>query len=309
MKFFLVACVSLTSLVSLSQESFDKPRKPEIAKEDQQSGVIERLQVKRIALKTGVELEYVEQGSKDGIPVVLLHGITDSWHSYETTLPYLPGDFHVFAISQRGHGNSQKKAKGYRPKEFAADVAAFIEQKNLGATIVVGHSMGGVVTQQFVLDYPNLAKAVVIVSSDPAISKNPGIPGFYEEVQKMPDTASREFMQEFQKATLSKSIDSSYFNTLVDESMKMPIPIFKMVLKELMAVDYTEQLKSIKQPVLVFWGAKDAFFLREGQEKLVENIKQAKWIVYQDTGHAPHWEEPQRFAKDLIEFINAVSGK
>jgi non-heme chloroperoxidase len=309
MKLFLVACVSLTSLVSLSQESFDKPHKAEIARQDQQLNAIERLQVKRIALKTGVELEYVEQGNENGIPVILLHGITDSWHSYETTLPLLPENYHVFAITKRGHGNSQKTAKGYSMKEFAGDISAFVEQKKLGAVVVVGHSMGGIVAQQFVLDYPRQVRALVIICSDPALSRNPVMPGFFEEVKKMPDTPSREFMAEFQKACIAKPIDSAYFNTLVDESMKIPIPVFKSIFTGLMDLDYTAQLKKITQPVLIFWGAKDGFFLREGQELFIKNIRQAKWIVYEEVGHSLHWEEPQRFARDLTEFINAVSGK
>lgn len=309
MKLFFVVAFTLMISVSFAQGNRIETSKQDLNSWEQQLSTSESFHVQRIALKTGVELEYVEQGNPNGIPVVMLHGITDSWHSYETTLPYLPGNFHVFAITQRGHGNSQKNAKGYSPKEFAGDVAAFIEQKKLGAIVVVGHSMGGVVAQQFVLDYPKLTKAVVIICSDPAIAKNPVMPGFYEEVQKMPDTPSREFMNEFQKGCLAKPIDSSYFNTLVSESMKMPIPIFKQALKNLMNVDYTEQLKTIKQPVLVFSGAKDAFFLKEGQEKLVGNIKQVKWIVYEEAGHSLHWEEPQRFAKDLTDFINTVSGK
>jgi hypothetical protein len=40
-------------------------------------------ETKRIALKTGVELEYIEQGNDNGIAVIFLHGISDSWHSFE----------------------------------------------------------------------------------------------------------------------------------------------------------------------------------------------------------------------------------
>ncbi|MGZ5287242.1 MAG: alpha/beta fold hydrolase, partial [Flavisolibacter sp.] len=45
--------------------------------------------IRQIQLSTGVEIEYAEQGKPSGIPVILLHGISDSWHSFETTLPWL----------------------------------------------------------------------------------------------------------------------------------------------------------------------------------------------------------------------------
>ena len=63
---------------------------------------------KRIKLATGVELAYVEQGDPAGVPVIFLHGITDSWHSFEPVLPHL----------------SEHPAAGYWPQNFAADVAA-----------------------------------------------------------------------------------------------------------------------------------------------------------------------------------------
>jgi non-heme chloroperoxidase len=140
---------------------------------------------KRIALTTGVTLEYVEKGAKNGTPVIFLHGICDSWHSFEPVLNHLPSFIRAFAITQRGHGDSEKPLEGYTPKEFAADVAAFIQQKGLGSAIVVGHSMGGVHTQQFAISYPKLAKGIVVIDSDASFLDNPGMPEFYREVRKM----------------------------------------------------------------------------------------------------------------------------
>lgn len=259
---------------------------------------------KRIALKTGVEVEYVEQGKPDGVPVIFLHGITDSWHSFETVLPLLPERIHAFALSQRGHGDSDRPTDKYSPGHFAADVAAFIQEKQLGKVTIVGHSMGGLIAQQFVLHYPHLTTALVVVSSDPAIRKNTGMPEFFQEVMQMKDNPDREFMTAFQKGVLAKDIDSVYFNLLIDESLKVPISVFQQAFRGLIDADYTNQLKKVTQPTLIFWGNKDAFFLREGQETLVKNIRGSKWIVYEDVGHSVHWEEPQRFAKDLVDFID-----
>ena len=70
-------------------------------------------------LSAEVRLEYVEQGPADGEPVVFLHGVTDSWHSFERILPLLPPALHAFAISQRGHGDADRPASGYGPGDFA----------------------------------------------------------------------------------------------------------------------------------------------------------------------------------------------
>jgi non-heme chloroperoxidase len=261
-----------------------------------------RIAVKEINLSTGVRLQYAEQGDLNGIPVIFLHGITDSWHSFESVLSHLPSSVHAFALSQRGHGDSERPLNGYTPRHFAADVAAFIKQKKLNKVFVAGHSMGGVHVQQFVLDYPELTKGVVIINSDPVIKSNPGMPEFYQEVMKMGETISWAFMNDFQKATLSKPIDSAYYKLLVDEGTKVPARVFKSALTGLLDVDFSERLNEINVPVLLFWGNKDAFFHFKGQEILLNNIKNARLLVY-NTGHALHWEEPEMFADDLLHFI------
>ena len=65
---------------------------------------------KLVSLSTGVRIEYVEQGNAeaDGVPVIFLHGVTDSWRSFERVLPLLPPSIHAFALSQRGHGDSSR---------------------------------------------------------------------------------------------------------------------------------------------------------------------------------------------------------
>ena len=263
--------------------------------------------VKTIDLPGRVRLEYAEQGKQDGIPVIFLHGITDSWHSFETVLAHLPASLHAFAISQRGHGDSERPGQNYTPKDFAADVAGFVKQKNIGKAFIVGHSMGGVNAQQFAIDYPGLTRGLIIIDSDPVLRNNPGMPEFLEEVLKMQGAIDRKFMIDFQKATLAKPIDSSYFNLLVDEGVKVPLNVFKEALKGIVSTDLTEQIKQINVPALIFWGNKDAFCTYKGQELLVNNIKNSKLIVYGNTGHALHWEEPKKFTADLVNFINDIT--
>jgi non-heme chloroperoxidase len=265
----------------------------------------QEIKIKRIVLKTGVELEYIEQGAGNGIPVIFLHGLSDSWHSFEFAFKHL--EIHAIAFSQRGHGNSGKPSKGYQPKDFSADVAAFMEQRGLKQAVIVGHSMGGVNAVQFAIDHPSMTKALVIIDSDPTIGKNRGMPEFLTAVQEMKgDVISYPFMLEFQRSTLAKPIDSTWFNLLIAEGLKCPIPVFKEALKGLVTTDLSPGLKKLRMPVLIFWGDEDMICFREGQERLKQAIMHATSIIYEGTGHALHWEEPQRFATDLSKFIDGL---
>ena len=65
--------------------------------------------VERIAeLPDGLRLPYVERGDPAGIPVVFLHGITDSWRSFQLVLPHLPPSIRALALTQRGHGDASR---------------------------------------------------------------------------------------------------------------------------------------------------------------------------------------------------------
>lgn len=261
------------------------------------------LTLKTAKLSNGVNLQYAEQGSFSGTPVIFLHGLSDSWHSFESVLSFLPYNIHAFAISQRGHGDSDRPLSGYTPKDFADDVADFIQLHDLKSVYIVGHSMGGVVAQQFAIDYPQLTKGLVIISSAPSFKNNPGVPAFYEQVLKLNDPMDKIFMDEFQKGTLAKPIDPAYYNLLVAEGMKVPVRVFKEVFTGLMNTDYTHQLKNIKAPVLIMWGTKDNFCTQDAQEQLVKEIRDVRLFVYERTGHALHWEEPARFVNDLVGFV------
>lgn len=259
--------------------------------------------VKTIEMEGGKTLEYAEQGNAGGMSVILLHGLTDSWHSFDNVLPLLPHNYHVLAISQRGHGNSAKTFNRYHTKDFAHDVAVLVQKLQLSPAIVVGHSMGGVIAQQFAIDYPRHTKGLVIVSSDASFNTSPALPQFYEAVQKLQDPIDREFMYGFQKSTFAKPVSEISVDSFVAESMKVPAAVFQATLKGIMETDIVAALHNIKVPTLIVWGDKDGICPLAGQRLMQQKIQKARLIIYEGTGHALHWEAPERFANDLLKFF------
>ena len=59
-------------------------------------------------------------------------------------------------------------------------------------------------------------------------------------------------------------------------------------------------------PVLLPWGDADAFAPEVDQQRLRAQLPQATRIVYRGAGHALHWEQPRRFADDLIAFEHTL---
>lgn len=256
-----------------------------------------------ITLSNGVNLEYVERGKMDATAIIFLHGFSDSWHSFETVMEMLPADLHLVSLSLRGHGNSSKPNEGYHPKDFANDLLLFITEKKLGPGIIVGHSMGGHIAQQFAISYPGLTKALVLIDTDAYFADNPGFTDFTDGILKFEKPVDYSFARDFQLSTLAKPLDSLQLALFINESMKLPLHVWKGGAAGLVAQDFTKDLHTINVPVLIFWGSNDMICFRADQENFTKNLKNEELIVYEGTGHALHWEEPERFAADLVNFI------
>ena len=75
------------------------------------------------------------------------------------------------------------------------------------------------------------------------------------------------------------------------------------------ARDFTPELSKIRVPVTIVWGEKETVFKRADQEPLIKGLPNVKFLVYPNSGHAPNWEEPEKFAKDLNQILSDASIK
>jgi pimeloyl-ACP methyl ester carboxylesterase len=73
--------------------------------------------------------------------------------------------------------------------------------------------------------------------------------------------------------------------------------------------DFASELGEIAAPTLVLWGDRDRFARRTDQDALVAGVAGSRLAVYEGTGHALHWEEPERFAVELTSFVEGVAGR
>src|SRR5687767_6774188 len=105
-------------------------------------------------LATGPRLHYAEQGDPTGEAIIFLQGYSDSWFSFSRALPLLSPEYHAFALTRRGHGDSDKPECCYTPNDFAADVDAFMDTVDIDEATLVGASTGALFAQRVVLSYP-----------------------------------------------------------------------------------------------------------------------------------------------------------
>jgi len=260
----------------------------------------------RIEARDGVTLPYVEQGDPSGVPVVMLHGYSDSWRSFEPLLARLPDTIHAFAVTQRGHGDADAPAAGYRPEDYAADALAFLDAVGLEAAVIVGHSGGSYAAQRFARDHPERTLGVVLIGAFLSMRDNPAVTGLWDEVAGLTDPVDPAFVREFQESCVSAPVPDGFIDAIVAESLKLPARVWHEYLRAHLEADAPTAGGPITVPGLVLWGEQDAFCPRADQERLARAIHGARLVTYPGTGHCPHWERPEASAVEIAAFAASL---
>jgi pimeloyl-ACP methyl ester carboxylesterase len=255
-------------------------------------------------LSTGVSLHYAEQGDKAGEAIVFLHGYSDSWFSFSRMLPLLSPEYHAFALTERGHGESDKPECCYTVDDFASDVDGFMDAVGIGKATLVGHSGGSFMAQRVALRYPHRVSRCVLIGSATTLLNNEGLRELGKEMLALEDPVPPEFVREFQESTIYYPVPEEFLETVVSESLKLPARVWRDYWEGVvLTVDHAARLDGIGVPTLILGGEQDALFPREEQERLAAAIPGATLKLYPETGHAVHWERPEWVVRDLEAFI------
>jgi len=255
-------------------------------------------------LRNGLRLPYAEHGDTDGTPVVLLHGVSDSWRSFEPVLPHLPATVHAYAVTARGHGDASR-AGSYRLGDMVDDVAQFMDAVGLESAVVGGHSMGSVVATRFAIDHPGRTAGLVIMGGATTFAR-PELDGVRDELAALSDPLDLDYLREFQLSTVAGPIAPEYLDLVVSESAKLSAATFREAWHDTVLADFSADLRRIAAPTLIAWGEHDGFCPRSEQDGLLAAIPGARLIVHEGAGHAFHWEDPERYAGELAAFAEQV---
>lgn len=258
----------------------------------------------RVQLATGVTLPYVTHGDPGGVPVLLLHAWGEALGCFDRLLPSLPATIHAIAMDQRGHGGADRPTDGYALRDFARDVEAFLDAVDLPSAVLLGSSSGGYVAQQVAVDSPHRVAGLVLVGAPRSLH---GRPPFADEVERLDDPVDRAWV----KASLEwfprfHEIPDWYLEDRVDEGANVPAHVWRAAFAGLTGALPPTETGTVDAPTLIIWGGRDELLSREDEETLAAAIPGSRLVVYDDTGHLVLWEQPQRLADDLVEFIASL---
>jgi pimeloyl-ACP methyl ester carboxylesterase len=176
--------------------------------------------------------------------------------------------------------------------------------------VIVGHSMGSTNAQRFAIDHPDRLLGLVLAGAFATYRDKPSLVDFWESViSKLTDPIDPAFVREFQESTLARPVPAPFLDTVVQESLKVPARVWRAAFDGFFEDDVAGELGRIRTPTLILWGDRDAFCSRADEEALLAAVPGSRLVVYEGAGHGLHWEEPERFAADLVAFASQLTGR
>lgn len=243
-----------------------------------------------------VRLCFTAEGA--GEPILLVHGWGGDGRSWD---PVRFTGRRVVTVDLRGHGRSPVPADGYRPCDYAADLAALVDAFDCGPVVAVGHSMGGQIVVRLALDRPDLVRAVVAI--DPAYGADEAEAASFQ--QRLTDlrrdgaaAAVRQLGQltpevrEQLLRTPGQVLAESYAGMYTDPGAIGARPAAAKALAQL-----TQPVLCIRPtPSMAAWDVTCA--LRPG----------SRVVRWPGAGHFLHHERPESFVRLVNSWLGSVAG-
>ncbi len=272
----------------------------------------------RIAGHGGTSIAVAEYGAPDGPPILFVHGWSQSHLSFarQFAAPELAG-FRMVGFDLRGHGASDKPTapEAYDGSEpWGGDIAAVIEALSLHRPLLLGWSMGGKALCDYLALHGDTAlRATAMIGTGPTSGKF--IPPEARALRMADEAVLAKGMlsdvlpenlaatQAFLRACFHQQPSEADFATMLGFNMMCPPEIRGQTRQR--HADYRPAARATANPCLVVWGAHERVMPRPIFDECAAEFAHAEPHVFENSGHAPFWEEPERFNALLAEFASA----
>jgi pimeloyl-ACP methyl ester carboxylesterase len=274
-----------------------------------------------------LRLHYADWGNPDAPPLLLVHGGRDHGRSWDWAAQELRTDWHVIALDQRGHGDSQWAPDGnYMTMNLVYDVAQLIHQLDLAPVTIVAHSMGGNVCTRFAGLYPDKLRKLVSIEGlgpSPAMRAEMDAKPYADRVRDWIDQkrgAAARLPRRYATIEEAYARMKSENKHLSDEQARhltihgvnrnedgtwtwkfdphlnfwSPFDIPQAQVEELWG--------AITCPTLLLYGA-DSWASNPAKDGRVAHFKTAEVIEFEKAGHWLHHDQYDRFMATLRDFL------
>jgi len=264
----------------------------------------------RFITVNGLRIHYLEWGSADKQPLIMLHGIGRVAHTFDHIAPHFASRYHVMAVDMRGHGDSAWDPKGaYLVEDYVKDVEGLAQQLRLRNIVIWGNSTGGRVAQVFAGLHPDLVAAVIAEDVGPERPREIA-DGMTARLKQEDDRgwASEEELLAQQKAGNPRTREE-VLRAYVRYGSK-PRPDGRIIWKRDPAIgngfvptELWRYVRSIQSPVIYILGGRSNIVPAVTQDELRKVLPQVQIATIAGTGHYPSEENPVEFLAVVDKFL------
>lgn len=260
----------------------------------------------------GIRTRYLQAGSAQSPPLLLLHGVGGHAETYTRNLLEHGAHFNTYAIDMVGHGYSDKPDYDYEVDVYVEHVRAVIDALGFDRIFLSGESLGGWVTARFALKYPQRLERIVLNTCGGA-TLNPEV---MQRIKTLTMAAVREPDWDTVKARLEWLMADPA--TVTDDLIACRQAIYRQsgmvdAMARIMCLQETEirrrnnlgddEWAAIEAETLVLWTDKDPTAAANVGEKIARLIPNARFALMTNCGHWPQFEDPPTFNTLHLDFL------
>jgi len=267
--------------------------------------------VDRFVTVSGMRIHYLDWGSPEKPPLIMLHGIGRVAHTFDHIAPHFASKYHVMAIDMRGHGDSGWDPMGaYLVEDYVKDIEGLADQLRLRNIVIWGNSTGGRVAQVFAGLHPDVVAAVISEDVGP------------ERPSQLADNVARQLKQEdatgwATEEELLIQLKSSYPRTSEEilrsyshygtKKRADGRVIWKRdpaIANGFVPTELWRFVRQIKPPIIYILGGRSTVVPAATQEELKKALPQAEIAIIPGAGHYPSEESPAEFLAVVDKFLS-----
>ncbi len=256
----------------------------------------------------------------EGPPLVFVHGLSGSWPNWLEQLPVFAADHRVIALDLPGFGRSPMPAEEISISGYARTLDALLGKLGVDAAAVVGNSMGGFVSAELAINYPQRVERLVLVSA--AGLSTYGDPrglralGRMRRIERIVATYAGWVAAHSDTVTRRPMLRNATLGLVAAHPGRLPAPLaaeqirgagkpgFIQGLAANLEYDFSHRLGEIVCPTLIVWGDRDRVITVRDAARFAELIPGSRKVVFEDTGHVAMLERPAEFNELLAEFLS-----
>jgi pimeloyl-ACP methyl ester carboxylesterase len=265
----------------------------------------------------GTRLAVQEWGRAEGPVIVFIHAWSQSHLGWAPQLQgELGREFRLISFDHRGHGESDKPGSlgAYTEQQlWADDVAAVLQAAAVERAVLVPWSLGGVVALDYLQRHGATRVAGInFVAAGNAIGNQRAMSHFGAAVAEHAQGALASDLRvqlnallRLQQALVLRDLHIEDFSELVTQAIvASPLARAGLLSRQ---VDHEATLRGLSLPMLLSHGSHDAILTLEAARDVMRFAPQARLSMYEGAGHAPHFEDPARFDRELAAFVRELN--